>query len=601
MASTRRPHGAAVVARTLSTFPVGDGQVALAAGGRPAVFVVPAEVARALEALRSLRTLDEHEAAATRGLSPQHAARTREVLRDLAAAEGALVSEQVLLDPPPAAGDNVEPRIETVGFLTCDRVERLARGLESYAQNAREHGAGRRFVVVDDSKDPATRGSCRAAVRTVAQRFGVEASYAGREEKEAFAARLCRESCVDPELVEFGLFDPLGSACAIGANRNALFLHCVGEAFLSADDDTVARVAAPPDVEGGLVLVPPSDPTEFRFFENRRSALETVPARAECAVRPHEEFLGRTFGAILRRAEGPIEVGGLDPHMIDSLASGKGQVMVTSIGVLGDSGLYSGVGFLTILNSAPSESDYALSSTSREVLRAVRKATLTHGTPLSGWTLGFDHRQSLVPFVPVFRNEDGVFGLLLSRCVEHAYIAHVPRAIFHDAEPREGYTVDRIEVAKTVRFSDMLMACVSAHRFAPGIGDRDARLRGVGQYLEQLGGAAPREYEIVTRTLLLTAASQRALRLEGLLTSRRNEPAYWAADVRAHLRALREAIARSDYHVPLDLRTNRTLEDAVRLGQRIVHLFGRFLQVWPELVASAARMRARGVVLAPTA
>ena len=60
-------------------------------------------------------------------------------------------------------------------------------------------------------------------------------SYAGVEEKSAFASRLAEAGGIPEEVVRSGCLPSPGSVATIGANRNALLLHTAGERIFSAE------------------------------------------------------------------------------------------------------------------------------------------------------------------------------------------------------------------------------------------------------------------------------------------------------------------------------------------------------------------------------
>jgi hypothetical protein len=134
-------------------------------------------------------------------------------------------------------------QITAIGFLTCDRIALLRRGIESFIANTREHGRAPDFVVADDSTKAGAQDDCRRMLRAVAQENSVQIKYAGDEEKQRFAQTLTKLSGVAPALVDFALFGMDGFGYKGGANRNALMLHQAGSVFCTADDDAICRRA----------------------------------------------------------------------------------------------------------------------------------------------------------------------------------------------------------------------------------------------------------------------------------------------------------------------------------------------------------------------
>ncbi len=74
---------------------------------------------------------------------------------------------------------------------------------------------------------------------------------------------------------------------------------------------------------------------------------------------------------------------------------------------------------------------YRTASTSRELVRHVASYTPGHPEPCVTMCAGMDNRDLLPPFFPICRNEDGIFGYMLGRCVDETYAGHLPWAIEH--------------------------------------------------------------------------------------------------------------------------------------------------------------------------
>jgi FkbH-like protein len=143
--------------------------------------------------------------------------------------------------------------IASIGVVTANRPEALLRALESYAENARHHGRAPDLVVVDDSRAPAMRAANRGALAALSRARGASRAirYAGTEEKEAFLRALGAFD-VPPDVARFALLPDVTDTTTVGANRNALLLDAVGDLVFSADDDTLCRLAAPPDSDPAL-------------------------------------------------------------------------------------------------------------------------------------------------------------------------------------------------------------------------------------------------------------------------------------------------------------------------------------------------------------
>jgi hypothetical protein len=213
--------------------------------------------------------------------------------------------------------------------------------------------------------------------------------------------------------------------------------------------------------------------------------------------------------------------------------------------------------------------------------------------------VGLDHRALLPPFLPVLRDEDGVFGQTLACCMENAHVAHVPRAILHAAAPGRTYQPDRIGAARVRRLTDLLIHYLRNLSLGFVVGEAAARLGAVGRCLEELGQARPGDYLALAKALHLFHAASRVQRLEQLMHSVPEGAALWRRDAEAFLAAQREAIAAPEYYLPYDLlRAGCPPEQALARGQRILRSFGELLVAWPALVEAARALRSAGRGLA---
>jgi hypothetical protein len=119
--------------------------------------------------------------------------------------------------------------ISTIVIPTRDNPRLLRRAIDGYAKNCARHGRQVGFVVSDDSAGLDTRRECLAMLAGLARDLSVDICYAGPEEKAAFAARLAGSGNIPGKVVRFGCFPDRGSDITVGANRNALLLHTIGE------------------------------------------------------------------------------------------------------------------------------------------------------------------------------------------------------------------------------------------------------------------------------------------------------------------------------------------------------------------------------------
>jgi hypothetical protein len=570
---------------------------------------LPAIVVQFLLGCRTFATLEDHAARLCRefGFGCEQEGPIRQHLAGLAQA-GLLLSEADLSDHCRRHFDPGEttPRIAAVGIPTRDRTDALHRCLASHLESARRAGRTTDFVIVDDSEKPQTRQANRHLLEALKARHAGELAYAGPEEKEHFAAALVRQTGSPPEAVAFALGNPESCPIATGANRNALLLHTVGDLLLQVDDDTACQLAPAPGSHPGLAFSSQYDPTEFWFLPEGEPTLPGSPLASGDLLAVHEQLLGKSPGACV--AGWP---GNADPDLEQTgagffrrLQAPGPRVVVTAAGVAGDSGMGSSVFFLLLDGNSRarllrSERDYRSALACHKILRAAPRATVCDGGFCMAPNLGLDNRQLLPPFMPVQRNQDGVFGALVRCCQGGGYFGYLPWTVLHQPPAPRRFTPDDLWTSiGSVQSGQVLQTILRS--FGPGQqkGDTAKNLREVGRALTEWGTAPAADFEEWVRLHLWSQLSRQIAQVEDLLRRFREQPDYWANDVRQFLAVLRQALPERDYALPRDLARLLGGDEGRALLQRLVRRFGQLLGVWPDLVAAAKELRARGFRLA---
>jgi hypothetical protein len=487
------------------------------------------------------------------------------------------------------------PAVATLGIPTKDRPESLHRCLAGHLDDGRRRGRRHDYVIVDDSAEAAVRARHREVLRALGDRYGAAIGYAGPEERARFAVALVRRAGLPPEAVEFALLNPEGCPVATGASRNALLLHTAGDLLVQVDDDTLCELAVPPGARPGLALSSRHDPTEFWFF----AAEEALPCGGpdqEDLLSVHEQLLGRSLADCVAS----VDVGQATAALLSKLASGGGRVVVTAAGVVGDSGMGSSTYLLTLDGDSRSrllrsEGDYRHALAGHRVLRAVPRATLCERAFCVAVNLGLDNRELLPPFLPVQRNQDGVFAALVGACLGGGWFGFLPRALRH--QPPAGRAAGR-DVVPPVGTGHLLQVLVRAAAPEPVGPDAAKNFHAVGRALAEWGRLSPAAFQSLVRSHLGEQLQRQAALLAGRLRQFGGLPEFWAQDVRQVLAHFHDELARQSYATPGDLVEAFGPARAGAVAQRLVLRTGQLLQAWPALVAAARDLRRAGIRLA---
>jgi len=463
--------------------------------------------------------------------------------------------------------------IASVAVVTKNRAASLGATLESYAENRRQFARRHDFVIADGSHGVSEQAKYRRLLGHLKVLHGIPISYAGEWEKHLFLKALVRQG-ISRRVAEFALFGCENAGPDFGANRNAVLLHTAGDMIFCPDDDVWCRSAAPPGSrETTLVFGSTANPEEWRFFRTRAAALELVRHKDEDALSPHERFLGNKLPSPRRN-----------------------RVIATLNGLLGDCALSTPHLYFRLEGASRrrlcrSRSSWK-SALSRQVLRAAPRPTAAMGTSFTTSAVALDNRGLLPPFAPLFRNEDGLFGLALKKCLPDCCFVHIPRALVHmPPKARTFSPKDFWNVFHGNRVNDFLCHCLSS--FEPKGASAEENLRALGRHL--IGISSRKDFRERVRNEARRAQALQLLHLSDLLEAHDRTPAFWALDLERYRRNLEKALTRGE---PAPFGRECRSAEAWTKFQRFALDYGWLLEAWPDIIRASTCLRERGIRLA---
>jgi hypothetical protein len=567
-------------------------------GARAAVTEHAAELVGLASMCQDFASLEEHAALVARSqrISRDEVPALRLMLAQAARA-GLLVPEGALVAGLLRGGRTDRCAITTVAVPTRDRVASLGDNLPTYVQDVLAHGRTVRWLVADDSVDPAVGASCRALLRELRARHAIEVAYAGLREKRAFAAALVQEG-VDPDVLEFALFDPEGIGYTPGANQNAILLDTVGEPFLAVDDDTFCPLRRSPDARPGLeigVAWPAAWP-----LSPANETDDDPPCEGD-VLGKHESLLGRDLGACVRDVgAGAVRLHRLPPRELTRLETVPGRVVATWMGSHGDS-VYTYPG-VTVL-AAQGDARRRMLATRRGFSELMHRCRLHHcvgsSTIADGsfWTstaAAYDHRQLLPPFMPVLRGQDFLFAAIARVAFPEAWFGLLPHAVGHrrPSSPGPALHANMVRPATFSFISPLVLALQGAEATTS---DPAAALRHLGRGLEFMASEPPAAFAERLREARYAGCMAEIRRLDDLLARYRRTPLYWAREVDRCLRWWWQALRSGSCMASTELAPTAGGESAALARvQRLALLFGRLLASWPDVIEATRRVSARG-------
>jgi len=487
------------------------------------------------------------------------------------------------------------PRIETIGFPTGgNRTAFLERAVRGFAENARAYGRQPDFLISDNSPTTEQSGRFRALAAGLTKETGSPILFAGEEEKRRFAAALIRGGQIDPEAVEFALFDPLKTGFSCGANRNALLLASAGRMICSIDDDVICRMAVCPEPgAANLFCFSDRDPYARWLYPDREATLSEAKWVDRDFLGLHEEMLGRDASAFFQ--DGPsIDFTMAGDEFLRRIHSVTGTVRATYTGHIGDPGIPTSTYYLYYDEDnrrrlVESEAHYRSVFGSRSVLSVVSMRGIGDASVSPGMAMAFDQRELIPPFFPVLHAEDFSHGAALWQCCPGSWIGHLPVALYH--EPGTGKPIllpgdlGREKRAVIFEFAHLLRGLILSIEMPEHL-DAAGRMRLLSRQLAEHATLPPEDFAEFLRDQALMHASGRCEYLARELDEDHEAPDFWREDVEALIEHLRDALTDEDAGIPLDMK-GPPLDETRALMQKLIGSYALLLQEWPGMVEAA--------------
>ncbi|MDR8393818.1 hypothetical protein NC796_21880 [Aliifodinibius sp. S!AR15-10] len=207
--------------------------------------------------------------------------------------------------------------------------------------------------------------------------------------------------------------------------------------------------------------------------------------------------------------------------------------------------------------------------------------------------IGLDTRRLLPPFMPVQRNQDGIFGRLLHLCFNGSCRGYAPYAIKHDP-PNRSDQVDHSHALSVgpLRVPDVLEALLQPLYKWPFGMNSSSNLKVAGRYLYDISQLTRQAFMREVRKHCLDLTRLRIQHLKRCLNQKWNAPKYWKKDVKQVIANFRELALQENIGIPCDLPGNA--EKRMVLFQELIRKFGQLLIYWPSIWETAKNYRRQG-------
>jgi hypothetical protein len=562
--------------------------------------IVSTAISKILVEWTTFQPIQEVASAAVAENMPESLGEFHRLVNDLKNV-GALVSRSRLASPRAPERAFPSNRISCVAIPTAARGTQLDRAVRSYVDNMARFEHQCPLLICDDSRDACAQAETVKLLQAIGTDLGCPIWYAGIDEKLRYARRLAGDSGCDPALAEFALLGTASARIRTGANRNAILLHTHGSCILSADDDTICVPRAVVGSGSNLMLSGHMNAAEAWCFPDASSATSWTAPKPLDVLAEHEQYLGQPLSNALCHAGYPgphVDLDHMCAHMLSSLNVGQGTIRTSYSGARGDSGFHSDLS-LILHDSAATRRRlrdlgpaYRRTVESRQIVRQAIRPTISHvDTFTVGMCMGLYNRGIVPPYMPIGRNQDGLFGHLLARLSDHDYTVSLPFTIGHHPLDPRAYTADR---DVTIRVNDCLIGYLSTCQVAQAGDSRAERLVSFGKTLCQIAALPPEDFDELSRVLILSRVSSIMLRLEYVLAGDADGDSEWRSDLEGRILALRQLAAEPERCLPVDVPQYDDLPPR-RCMQSVIQQFGQLLQAWEVLLESAAKLRECGI------
>ncbi|MDA3951734.1 MAG: glycosyltransferase family A protein [Spirochaeta sp.] len=419
---------------------------------------------------------------------------------------------------------------------TSDRPDTLPHCLTSVVTGLSPDSPFSRVIVVDDSRSPDSVTANRATVDRISGDASVSVIHVDNQAKQRLVETIHNLKPEIPrQILAFAIMgDPAFDAVrGGGCNRNTAMLMSAGERVLSIDDDA-----------------------RFRF-----SRLRTKSAGGtKSGVLPGEMYVS---GAVhthrgLRRLSDPVTA-----DVANDMLSVLEETNATAHGP----------------------------ERVRLAMMQAPERTVTDQPFLVTSCYAADARELLAPFPPAARTDDTIFASLMKRLYPEGRIAHLPVMVHHDLGPQRPDSVAGpagLDADFSTITAEVIRDVVMQAPRNPGA----AGLSTTAERLAEISALSHHDWIEYTHAIWLRSLGGSVVHLERLLDYYNEEPAYWARDVHAFIRRLKEYPPTETEAIPQELRRNgQSPEEACELHRSFFRAYGELIAWWPEIWSAAATIR----------
>lgn len=328
-------------------------------------------------------------------------------------------------------------KIKSLNVPTYLRPSELSKCIKSYSDNFQKNSHYIDYYVFDDTSLDRSKENYEA-LKEARKDLGTDIFYIDLEEKKRFIDIITKECNLERSLIEFGFMPnrlfKVHNLFMSGANRNFIMAYTIGDCFLMADDDSYC-LGFENNISTDIYFSTGRGNINKQYIQSKD--LEGITPNDNLDILGnHEKYMGKSLKEILynkKIEEITFDMITPDNHIFPNNYTfyENSKVHFTFNTILGwpdqtvDEALYD---YLQNRNM-----DYLLGSSNKTIFECAPGDTIYSNPFLLTTTLtGIDNRNSICPFMPIYRNEDVHYGYFLNYLDPYSISSCINVSLLHD-------------------------------------------------------------------------------------------------------------------------------------------------------------------------
>jgi hypothetical protein len=228
-------------------------------------------------------------------------------------------------------------------------------------------------------------------------------------------------------------------------------------------------------------------------------------------------------------------------------------------------------------NELVDASNYDKIIKTRNILKCSKYYLISKGHSMMSMNIGLDNYTILPPFMPIFRNEEGVFNSIIKNCFNNLYNGYVPFMIYHEG------SLNKFERIKYPRYflNDFLIDIIHKHLCLNSL-DPVESLESLGKHLIHVSKLSTEDFKRFIRNLRLEMVENYILFAERRLEVEGNAPVRWANDVNTFISGLLDNATKEYFMIPHEVHGKNFNEKLISF-KNILFKFGSVLIYWNKI------------------